>query len=346
MILFWSLIAVLLAIAIGFMVYPVINHQAGWKTGSAQLVIVVTVMIPMIAFGLYLYWGQSQSVAKWYAQQQQAANLRKELGSPEQVILRLQQHLKEEPSSVQGWYLLGKLYFSQQRFDKAATAYAQLKQLQPNNPDFSVQYAQAQYFANRHKMSPEIYRLLQQVLRRDAGNVLAINLLAIDAYRKANYQTAIDYWQRLLNQYPPNSNDYQAIATAIDNAQLALQRQLPSKLAFQVEVRLADSLKAKVSGEETVFVYARAATGSAMPLAITRVKAHSLPIKLTLSEAMTMNPSRTLADANKINIVARLSRSGHAMPNKGDLIGKSQVLSITKHKTTAVLIIIDQVIDG
>jgi len=349
MILFWSFVALLLLLAVVFLVYPVIKHQGGWGTGSARLIGIIAVVIPLVAIGLYLYWGQSQLVAKRYAQQQQATKLRKELGSPEQVILRLQQHLEEEPASEQGWYLLGKLYFSQQQFDKAVTAYARLKQLQPDNPDFLVQYAQALYFAAQHNMSPEIHSVLQQVLRLDPENGLAINLLAIDAYRNANYQTAIGYWQRLLDQYSPNSDDYQAIATAIENARLALERQAPAKqptkLAFQVEVRLADSLKGRVSGEETVFVYAREATGSAMPLAITRVKAHELPIKLTLSEDMAMSSSRTLADVKKINIVARVSRSHQAMPNKGDLIGKSQTLATTHKKPAPIRIVINEVID-
>ena len=224
MILFWLLIAFLSLVASGFIVYPVIAGQNRRYAGSFKLALIFMAIATLIvAIVLYFKWGQSKQLALWYAQRQQVAQLRQQLGSPQLVIARLQQHLKKEPASAQGWFLLGKLYFSQQQYDAAAAAYAQLTRLRPDDADFLVQYAQALYFANGRKMSFSINRLLHQALRHDPENALAINLLAVESYRSRHYAEAIRYWQQLLNQYPPDSNDYHAIDTAIENAKAALQ---------------------------------------------------------------------------------------------------------------------------
>lgn len=348
MILFWLLIALMCLLAVGFIAYPLLNNRLDqYGRGAKRTLIIIMGLIPLAALVSYLYWGHSQQLAAKYVQQQQANALRQQLGSPAQVIARLKQHLQAEPNSAQGWFLLGKLYFSQQQFAEAAEAYAQLNQLQPNNPEFLVQYAQALYFSNQHRLSPKIKTLLQHVLRLQANHPLAINLLAIDAYRQAHYQQAIHYWQQLLVQYPPNSDDYQAIATAIDNAQLALKREhhkIPLN-KINVLVQLADSLKSRVDADDTVFIYARDATGSPMPLAITRSKVSELPKRVNLTEAMAMSPTKTLADATQVIVIARVSKSGQAMPQKGDLLGKSDVLAMDKTKNAAIKITIDSVMD-
>lgn len=325
----------MLLIAAGFILSPIMKREKNHAVLNSQgkrIVILCALGLPLFAFSLYLKWGQSNELAKQYEQQEKLTKLRKELGSPQEVIDKLKQQLERSPNSAEGWYLLAKLYFSQQQFNDAANAYARLNQLKPNDTDVLVQYAQALYFANEHRMTAQITRLLHQVLKQDPEQTLAINLLAIDAYQHQAYQQAIGYWQKLLNQYPPNSDEYQSISTAIDNAQKALQqatKPASSKtIKLAIDVNIALSLQTLAAPNDIVFIYARDADGSAMPLAITRIQASELPKRIILSQLMAMNPAKTLTDAKRIIVIARISKSGNAMPIKGDLQGASKTLAI------------------
>lgn len=345
MILLWVLIAIMNIVAMGFVAYPLFANQQAVNFRATKFIWLLLLMLPLTSVSLYWFLGQSKQVAAWYAQQQHAAKLRQELGSPDQVIARLKQHLQAEPASKQGWYLLGRLYFSQQQFAQAAKAYARLSALEPDNPDFLVQYAQALYFADKHYMSAKTVKLLQRVLTLDAENSLAINLLAINAYRQAKYAQAIQYWQQLLNHYPPDSDDYQALATAIENARLALQRQgtkAEPATVLTIRVDIAAQLKRNIAADDTVFVYAREAGNTPIPLAVSRFAAQQLPKEVTLTENMAMNPSHTLAKAKAVIVIARISKSGNAAPKPGDLQGKSSVIVLGQRPIAPIHIIINE----
>jgi cytochrome c-type biogenesis protein CcmH len=90
-------------------------------------------------------------------------------------------------------------------------------------------------------------------------------------------------------------------------------------------VTLSASLRSKVSAEDTVFIFARPAEGSRMPLAILRKQVKDLPIQFTLDDSMGMGqgPNQGLAQAQQVVVGARVSKSGQAMPRAGDLEGFS-----------------------
>lgn len=333
MILLWIIMALMCLLAVSFVIWPLLLNRNKSRQ-EAVLIIIAAFAICLLAPLLYLSWGSSKLLSTRLILDQRAAELRQELGSPKKVIEKLQQRLAEDPASAQGWYLLGKLYFSQQDFTAAAKAYAKANVLKVNDPDIMVQYAQALYFAAQHKMDQKIAKLLTHVLQLQADNSLAINLLAIDAYQHQHYQQAIKQWQQLLNQYPPNSEDHQAVMTAIENAQQALD-QIHHKLKIKVEVTLTSALKNQIAPDDTVFIYARKAQGSPMPLAITRVQAKNLPLQVTLDQTMAMSPTNTLANAKEVIIIARVSKSGNAMPQAGDLQGQSKQIKLPPGKQEA-----------
>jgi cytochrome c-type biogenesis protein CcmH len=91
-------------------------------------------------------------------------------------------------------------------------------------------------------------------------------------------------------------------------------------------VSVAPALAAKVSMADTVFVFARAEGGSRMPLAVLRGSARQLPLRFTLDDSMAMTPAAKLSGANAVRIEARISRSGNATPQPGDLVGMSDVV--------------------
>lgn len=88
-------------------------------------------------------------------------------------------------------------------------------------------------------------------------------------------------------------------------------------------VSLSKAMAAQASPNDTVFIFARAAEGPRMPLAILRKQVKDLPVEFKLDDSLAMSPAMKLSSFPKVVVGARVSKSGEAMPQKGDLTGTS-----------------------
>ena len=77
---------------------------------------------------------------------------------------------------------------------------------------------------------------------------------------------------------------------------------------------------------DTLFIFARAASGPRMPLAIVRRTAGELPVRFTLDDSTAMTPEMRLSKFSEVVVGARISKSGNAMPQSGDLVGASAAI--------------------
>jgi cytochrome c-type biogenesis protein CcmH len=103
------------------------------------------------------------------------------------------------------------------------------------------------------------------------------------------------------------------------------------------KVTLAPDLAKKASPEDTVFIFARAAEGPRMPLAILRKKVSDLPLKFTLDDSLAMSPAARLSGMPQVIVGARISKSGNAMPQPGDLQGFTKPVNNTAKDITIVI---------
>jgi cytochrome c-type biogenesis protein CcmH len=92
-------------------------------------------------------------------------------------------------------------------------------------------------------------------------------------------------------------------------------------------VELAAALKSKMSADDTVMVIARL-PGSRMPLAVLRVRGAQLPMKFTLDDSLAMSPQSLISSATQVEVEARISRSGLAKAEPGDLISPAQTIKV------------------
>lgn len=115
--------------------------------------------------------------------------------------------------------------------------------------------------------------------------------------------------------------------------------QVGQSLAISGKVIIGSNLAGKGSPTDTLFVFARETSGPPMPVAIVRATKKDLPFTFRLDDATSMMPSRKLSDVDTVVIVARLSKSGKAMPESGDLEGMSQPV---KPGTEGITIVIDR----
>jgi len=103
-----------------------------------------------------------------------------------------------------------------------------------------------------------------------------------------------------------------------------------TKKSVELSVSLAPALQNSLNPEHTLFIYARAAQGPRMPLAIVSHKAGELPLNTQLNAGMAMMPRMSLTKFPQVIFLARISASGNAITQPGDLLGETDVLEWQK----------------
>ena len=285
-------------------------------------------LVPVLGVALYLHYGASDKV-----------ELTREFSQPpvsmEDMTHRLERAAAAQPDSPEGLYFLGRAYMAQDRAADAAKVFERTVALAGRQPELLGQWAQAQYFADNKQWSPKVQALTDEALKLDPKEVTSLGLLGIAAFEGQRYQEAIDYWNRLLAQLPPEDNSRAALQGGIDRATEKLKENggtvAPQKAAMKVRVDLSADVKAKALPTDSVFIFARAVSGPPAPLAAKRVTVAELPITVELGDADAMMPQLKLSNFPEVQLVARISRAG--VPTAGEWIGRSQPLASS---TTAV----------
>jgi cytochrome c-type biogenesis protein CcmH len=260
---------------------------------------------------------------------------------------KLAQRLKEKPDDVEGWSMLARSYSVLGRHADALKAYEKASNLRKDDPTLLADYADSLAVNNNSNLEGEPMKLVDRALHLDPKNLKALYLAGTYAFNKKDYTSAITFWEKLVQVGPPGN----VFATQVEPA-IAEARNLaglppaakpldaapkadaaaPSAAAANATVSgtvtLSAALAKQAQPEDTVFVFARAAEGSRMPLAIMRKQVKDLPISFTLNDSMAMSPSTALSTASKVIVGARISKSGNAMPQPGDLAGQSAPVSV------------------
>jgi cytochrome c-type biogenesis protein CcmH len=264
---------------------------------------------------------------------------------------KLAQRLKEKPDDVEGWSMLARSYSVLGRHADALKAYEKASNLRRDDPTLLADYADSLAVNNNSNLEGEPMKLVDRALHLDPKNLKALYLAGTYAFNKKDYTSAITFWEKLVQVGPPGNvfatQVEPAIAEARNLAGLppaakpldaapkagaaspnAASPAAASNATVSGTVTLAASLAKQAQPDDTVFVFARAAEGSRMPLAIMRKQVKDLPISFTLNDSMAMSPASALSTASKVIVGARVSKSGNAMPQPGDLAGQSAPVSV------------------
>ncbi|ROO01408.1 c-type cytochrome biogenesis protein CcmI [Pseudomonas fluorescens] len=291
------------------------------------LPLLAAVLVPVLGLGLYMHFGAADKVelTREFAQAPQ---------SMEEMTQRLERAVAAQPDSAEGLYFLGRTYMAQERPADAAKMFERAANLAGRQPELLGQWAQAQYFADGKKWSTKIQALTDEALKADPKEVTSLGLLGIAAFEGERYQEAIDYWNRLLAQLPPEDSSRAALQGGIKRAAERLeasggkvaQAPLAAKAALlKVSVDLASELRSKVQPGDSVFIFARATSGPPAPLAAKRLTVADLPVTVELGDADAMMPQLKLSNFPEVQLVARISRAGQ--PTAGEWVGRSGPLA-------------------
>jgi cytochrome c-type biogenesis protein CcmH len=317
---------------------------AGQATGakaSGRLLAGIALVIVLIA-----------GVGYWYkavpVMEAQLASEGEGAGQPNsaQIIAmvdKLAERLKQDPSDGEGWAMLARSYSVMERNAEALDAYARAIALRKDDPSLLVDYADALAVKNNHSLAGEPMKLITQALKIDPANLKGLALAGTDAYVRGDFAQAVRYWSEVEKVGPPDNALVQRVSSSLAEArnraglpaapapvsapapaQTTATQSAPSSAAASVggTVTLSPALLAKTSPQDTVFIFARPANGSRMPLAAQRVQVKDLPYRFTLDDSKSMSPAAPMSSSAQVIVGARISKSGDAIPQAGDLSGQ------------------------
>jgi cytochrome c-type biogenesis protein CcmH len=279
--------------------------------------VVAAVLLPLAAFSLYGLLGTPEAGGE-------------RAHSLEEMVSGLARRLADTPDDPEGWLMLGRSYAAMNRLEDAQAALEESDRRRPDHPMTLVALAEVVAGQQGNRLDGEPARLVARALEIDPSFARALWLAGVDAFNRDDRARAAELWQRILSTPDLSPEATARVQQALAQTGVTPQAapaQTPTTAAggptVTVDVSLDPSLAARVEGGETVFVFARAASGPRMPLAIARLSAADLPAQVTLDESMAMAPQMSLATFEQVVVGARISRSGNATPSSGDLEGSS-----------------------
>jgi cytochrome c-type biogenesis protein CcmH len=314
-------------------------------------------LIPAAAFVLYARLGNPDATAVATAKDGRGGH---DLSDSQiaAMVDNLAQRLKSHPDEAEGWMLLARSYAALGRFADAADAYARADALIPDNAALLADYADTLAMAQGKRLAGKPAALVRRALEIDPQQRKALALAATAALEARDLAGALLYWRRLRAQFADGSDDARqldAIIAEIESSRgparpgtnsvtPARSEELaaapaPAGTSITGRVEITPALATKVALTDTVFIFARAVDGPRMPLAVLRIPARQLPADFRLDDSMSMAPGVRLSTAAAVVVEARISKGGNALPQAGDLFGRSATL---KPGASNVRISIDQ----
>jgi cytochrome c-type biogenesis protein CcmH len=312
----------------------------------------VALLVPLAAIAVYFITGNPNGVRDTSTAQRPSQQ------DIERMVQTLADKLAQEPGNLKGWAMLARSYKVMGRPLEAEKAFEKAGAFIDDDAQLLADYADVAATNANGNLSGKPAALLERALKVDPNNGVALWLAGSAAMNDKNYDRTLALWERLYNMLQPGSEDAQALqgaisqvramagkgpaapgaalASAAPNAGVAASAgSAPARGAATAAVggsvsgtvELAAALKARVAPTDTVMVIARV-PGTRMPVAVLRVHASDLPLKFTLDDSLAMSPQALISSAKEVDIEARVSKSGMAMPEPGDLISAVQTVKV------------------
>lgn len=265
------------------------------------------------------------------------------------AITQLESELERDPNQVEGWRLLGRAYVAEGNSTKAADALTRAVKLVPDDPDLLAEAAEMRALAApERRFDAQGVAMLQQAIELQPMHQRARWFLGIAQRQAAQHAQAAATWEPLLTVV--DASAAVPLRAQIDAARAEAglpplpQGATPTAAAtaqggLTVKVTVAPELAAKVPTNASLFVIARQAGGPPMPVAVEKLPAKDFPREVVLDDGDSPMPTMKLSQLDKVEVLARISASGNAMPQPGDLEAKAK----PSDKSGVVELVIDQV---
>lgn len=328
------------------------------KRFSVAWPVVISLFVLVFSFALYNKTGSFAKLTE-HPQATTAKGGHEQLDESQQMIVRvqkLQQQTQAQPENSEAWYSLGMGLVGVGDFDGAIDAFNQVLRIEGEVADVYGAIAQAEYYKHEQNLTPHVQSYIDKALAIDPQDPSTNILLGMHNFVSQNYQSAIDYWQKVVDSGRETVN-VAALKEAIQEANNRLSMTGPmqgsqqgveaeaSGPQIQVAVSLSDDVYAQLSeGEDkTVFIYATPVDGSRMPVAAVKMQASDLPVKVILNDARAMTPQAKLSDIELTHIYAIVSKEGGAGIKPGDF--KAESLGVNVMTKDVVELVVDSIVE-
>ena len=329
---------------------PVQAH-GGVTHRPRKTVLALCLMLPVCAVLLYGAWGSPMGLDPAALARSAPDEGPNATVTPEkiaQMVGQLERRLQDEPNNVDAWVMLARLQRSQEKFPASEKSFAKALTLTPDD-DLAVERAEVVAQVQGGDFSGEPWAVINRILKANPNQNNALLLAGSASFSEGRFAQAIQYWERVRASLPPQSEDINALDSALAQARERLapgraSAQLPdsgrasaqsapsggisaqpasppsvSNARIAGRVSLAPELVAQTSPSDTVFIYATPAQGGRMPLAIVRTTVAALPFDFVLDDSQAMGPQSKLSSASEVVLKARISKTGQAMAQPGEL---------------------------
>uniref|UniRef100_UPI00260D06D0 tetratricopeptide repeat protein n=1 Tax=uncultured Psychrobacter sp. TaxID=259303 RepID=UPI00260D06D0 len=252
----------------------------------------------------------------------------------QQLISAMQTNVYRHADDPDRWMRLSELFLSLEATPSAIEALSRAYRLSPENEEIATSYAQISFFANEGRLDANIRRVLQDVLVDNPQHEGAQMLMAMGEARSNNFDEAQGWISRLRNSIAAKPGDHSRALASLDELSANINAQkAQAAQGVDVTVVVNSSLLPLVKEDDVLFVAIRDVNGgppfAAKRLPISVIKQGEANI--SLSDLDAMMPERTLASAREqktqLAVIARISHSGNAVAESGDLSGNPVVIS-------------------
>lgn len=327
---------------------PAATARAGAPGRRLGVALAVAIALPLGGIGVYQFLG-SPLLVEVDASAPDRPPTEAEVA---RFVADLEARTRSHPDDGQAWAVLGQTYKFQGRHAESVVAFGQAARRLAPDARLLTEYAEAIALSRDGDFAGEPTALLQQALALAPDEPKTIGLMGAAQFRAGNLPEARRLIVRLLDAMPddaPQAQPLRAVVAEIDRQLAAAPGPRPPMAGAPMaaapgaaptpapgapeasgtirgRVEIDEALRAQLRGGETLFVSARLAQGPRQPLAAVRLAAGPFPVAYLLDDTMAMDPSRRLSAAGEVVVEARISRSGNAIREPGDLIGSSAPL--------------------
>lgn len=314
----------------------VASPATAWVLGTSLLVVVGTAV-------LYSQTGHFTALQNWQIAQQQLPSYGERAllnqGEPltneevELFALALRTKISKEGDDAVAWFVIGRIWLSKGMLDDAIEAFEKALVLTPNRVNVLISYSQALLVGGGDENLAKAALSLSKVLQQDPDNSDALSMLAMVAEERGDKEQAQQAWQLLLPKLDKADPRYALVQQKLGLAPTSEQAATTAVSGRQVSVQLTISPElAEQYKTGTLFVFAKAVDGPPLPLAVQKLAVFNGTQTIELSEAQAMQQGWTLANAERIQISARLSLSGQVLNDENGPQVQSEVLSFKESK--------------
>jgi cytochrome c-type biogenesis protein CcmH len=308
--------------------------------GSSKLTMIgLCIFIVLLSSGLYFSLGDATRIAETGTQQPMTQE------GVEKMVTEFASKMEKDPSNLKGWAMLARSYRVLGRDQEAVAAYERAGNFIDSDPQLLADYADALASKANGNFDGKPLALINKALKLDPNNLMALWLSGTASYTTGNYKAAVQTWEKLAQQLPAGTEEANAIAGSIVEARSKAGLPAASPTAPVVgskgisgTIEIAADMKSKLKAGDIVMVIARQ-PGERMPVAVLKTTVSGFPMSFSLTDALAMNPNAPLSKLSEATIEVRISKTGMAKPEVGDLISSVKTVKVGSNN---IRLLVDQ----